>query len=246
MWTRNLCSKMAGFDEDNFVKAFVRALSNEAVINKLQSAVCGSLQKEVGELRDIIKGKDSKIADLESRIALLEKKQDESEQYSRRNSLRVSGIKESDSEDVVEQVINLFNDQMSISPPITAEDFDRVHRVGPKNAEKSRAILVKFSTYPARNRVFRSKKLLKPDKKATPTTGGASDTNQSKGRGTQKIFINEDLTKYRAQLLYQARTLKRQKKIEDCWSWDGSILIKNKAAKIIPVTNELDLLKASK
>ena len=68
--------------------------------------------------------------------------------------------------------------------------------------------------------------------------------NQSKGRGTQKIFINEDLTKYRAQLLYQARTLKRQKKIEDCWSWDGSILIKNKAAKIIPVTNELDLLKA--
>ena len=51
MWTRKLSASM--MDQEDFVQAFVRALSNDAVINKLQHAVCGQLQKEVGELREI-------------------------------------------------------------------------------------------------------------------------------------------------------------------------------------------------
>ena len=77
---------------------------------------------------------------------------------------------------------------MKVSPPITPENLDRVHRVGPKRENRPRAILVKFATYRARNLVFRSKKNFKKPEAE-----------------------NEHL-------LFQARQYKTQKKILDCWS----------------------------
>ena len=53
-------------------------------------------------------------------------------------------------------------------------------------------------------------------------------------------FLNH-LTKLRSNLLYHARQLKKQKKLQDCWTWDGVVLIKNNVAKIIPVRCLADL-----
>ena len=64
------------------------------------------------------------------------------------------------------------------------------------------------------------------------------------GLGTEdytKIFINEDLTRNRQTLLYQCRIAKREKKIQDAWSFDGSILIKSNAGTIIQIQNKTDL-----
>ena len=135
---------MAPVDEDSFVHAFIRALSNETVITKLQNAVCGTLQKEVGELRNIIKSKDDQIAALENRISELEKKQDEAEKYSRWNSLRINGVKESESQDVVQNVINLFNDVLrcrmqrgSILTVLAMQHQNRHHqRLAHRNLER--------------------------------------------------------------------------------------------------------------
>ena len=51
------------------------------------------------------------------------------------------------------------------------------------------------------------------------------------------IFINEDLTRTRATLLWKARAYKKANKINDGWSTDGTILVKKFANKIIPVRN---------
>ena len=56
-----------------------------------------------------------------------------------------------------------------------------------------------------------------------------------------QVFINEDLTAFRSNLLYQARQLKKDKQIEDCWSWDGNILIKNRAGKIMQIHSIAEL-----
>ena len=60
---------------------------------------------------------------------------------------------------------------------------------------------------------------------------------------TPPIFINEDLTKKRYTLLRDALKMKKTGKINDCWSFDGQILIKNKANKVIPVKNIWELTK---
>ena len=44
-------------------------------------------------------------------------------------------------------------------------------------------------------------------------------------KGTH-VFINEDLTKTRATIAWEARTLKRERKISDTWTRDGVIFVK--------------------
>ena len=242
MWTRKLSSNMAGINEDDFVQAFIRALSNDAVIGKLQNAVCGQLQKEVGVLRDLVKSKDDQIKKLDDRIRALEMKQDDTEQYSRRNSLRISGIKEATSEDIGETVLDLFNNSLDITPQITLNQIDRVHRVGPRKENSPRAVLVKFATYRTRDAVFRQRTKLKK-KSSRDNQNQVSDVDEDK-RNDAPIFINEDLTRNRSHLLYLARQAKIKKKIIDCWSWDGTILIKDKMSRIIPIRSESDLLDA--
>ena len=216
-----------GLKEDEFVDILIRALSNESVISKLQEAVCGQLQKEVSLLKDIVKKKDDRIEKLERQVAELESGMDQLEQY-RRNSVRISGIKEANSEDIVDKTMTLFNDTMNVD--ITHDQIDRIHRVGRKNENKPRSILVKFATYRARDKVMRNRKVLK-------NISENSTAYQYEGQ----VFINEDLTAFRSNLLYQARQLKKDKQIEDCWSWDGNILIKNRAGKIMQIHSIAEL-----
>ena len=50
-----------GIEQDDFVKAFILALSDDRVARKLQDAICGQLTMEVCELRDIVKSRDVQV-----------------------------------------------------------------------------------------------------------------------------------------------------------------------------------------
>ena len=53
-----------------------------------------------------------------------------------------------------------------------------------------------------------------------------------------QVYINDDLTKLRATLLYKARILKKDNKIKRCWTSDDRILILNHAGRVITIHNE--------
>jgi hypothetical protein len=55
------------------------------------------------------------------------------------------------------------------------------------------------------------------------------------------LFISEDLTRKRLELLYKARVLKREKKINGAWTADGKILILDTSNKVVSITSENDL-----
>ena len=55
------------------------------------------------------------------------------------------------------------------------------------------------------------------------------------------IFVNEDLTKTRATLLWKARQHKRDRQIKNCWSFDGRVQVQNIHGRIIVVANQNDL-----
>ena len=233
MWSRRLSSTM-GFEQQDFVKAFVLVLSDEMVINKLDSAICGNLhfeinnlndicknlnkdltsfkdlncqlQKEVSQLRDIVQKKDSRIKQLEEKTENLSAKLDEYEQYSRRNSIRIAGIEESDGEDVREKVMDVFSTTLDTS--IDVQEIDRVHRIGRPNPDNPCSVLVKFATYAARKKVYKNRRMLNPFRETFAT--GVTEQKQGqvgkpKDKPKQTIFINEDLTKIRSHLLWQAR-----------------------------------------
>ena len=122
---------------------------------------------------------------LKSRVASLEKIADQSEQYSRRNSLRISGLRENTGENTDDIVTNMAT---AIGCDLQLDEIDRTHRVGKPDPTRTRhrEILVKFVSYRARQKLYKMRKNLKDN-------------------GYAGVFLNEDLTKTRSNVLYEAR-----------------------------------------
>lgn len=159
-------------------------------------------------------------AQLKNRINALESKQDRAHQYSRRYSVRVSGIAETRGENTDDVVSALAE---AIGANITLDEIDRSHRVGEirPGSTKSRDILVKFATYRARQKLFKKRSSLKNSE-------------------YKRCFVNEDLTKKRNTLFFEARKLKRDKAVVDAWTSDGTVLVKDRRGKIRAINDLSD------
>ena len=57
----------------------------------------------------------------------------------------------------------------------------------------------------------------------------------------EQVYINEDLTSKRAALAYKARSLKKENKINDCWTYTGRVLVKTNAGMIKEIQSAKDL-----
>ena len=91
----------------------------------------------------------------------------------------------------------------------------RTHRLGRKaddsdGTTRIRPIIVRFVSERVRDSVYRARTRLKG----------------------HDIYLNEDLTARRAKLAYDARQLKKVKKIVDCWSSYGKVIVKDSNNKI--------------
>ena len=155
-------------------------------------------------LQDTIAKKDAQIEDLQVRVVSLEERCDDLEQYSRRNTVRIRGLAESANEDTDGLVKDFAAHKLDVK--IGTSDLVRSHRVGKKTEDRSapRDISIRFTTHNTKTAVMRNARKLK---------------------GTL-LFINEDMTRWRATIAWEARTLKRERKILDTWTRDGTIFVK--------------------
>lgn len=170
----------------------------------------------VNRLQDLVKEQKTEINELHSKL-------DSLEQYSRRNSIRVSGPMNLALPLTTESVIKLLNENINLNTPVDATEIDRAHLIGPKESE-NRPLLIKFATYASKARVLREKK-------------------QLYGGGPGGLFISEDLTKVRVELLYHCRQAKKKKAIHGCWTYDGNVLVEARD-KIFRIQCLKDLDKA--
>ena len=158
-----------------------------------------------------------------SKNAGLECKLDQGEQYSRKNCLRISGIEEKPFENTDTIVTKLAADNES---DVDLSQIDRSHRLGDPNKAraKPRDIIVKFATYRSRQSFYKRRTLLKQ-------------------RDHQGVFVNEDLTKFRSGLLFNARSLTKIELLKGAWSSDGNILVKDMNDKVHRINDISDLFQ---
>lgn len=143
----------------------------------------------------------SDLCTLRVEVENMKWRDDELEQYSRRNSIRISGIQESDARTTDEIVLSI-SDQYGINA--TSADIDRSHRVGKIVEGKNRAVLVKFTSFRAR-REFMIKK---------------QDLDEG-------LYFNKDLTKLHGELLYESRKLFKADRLHGAWSFGGRVYVKD-------------------
>ena len=217
-------------EPESFALLLLEALKDPSVTQRLElitkpdhqriaDEVEARMTKIIRRYEEDLAAKSREIVALQHRVEELEARSDDQEQYSRRTSVRISGVKEEQGEDV-EAVTRAIFAQLDVQPSI-----NRVHRVGRKEqgSTKPRSILCQFASHPDKGMVMRKRKDLKA---VRPNT-----------------YLNEDLTRARAKLLYSARLLKRSRKIQDTWSADGRIGIKDLNNRIYYVTRQNELTK---
>ena len=81
------------------------------------------------------------------------------EQYSRKRSIRVYGVTETDGERVGEKVIEKIKEEIDVD--IDTKEIDIAHRVGKKSQDKTMGILVKFVCHKTKEKIMRKKRALK-------------------------------------------------------------------------------------
>lgn len=222
-------------DQNGLILAMMEAMKNPAIIKKFGElisskfdAVCDKISSSVvKKLTDQIQSLTKENENLKIRVQQLEKKADDLEQYSRRNSLRVSGLQYNENSDDPESLImDLVNEKLKLNPPLEDSEVDRCHRVG-----KKKDIIIKFTSYKARSAVIGLRSELRDLRNESISTSGIYST----------VYINEDLTQVKAKLAYQARVAKKAKSITDTWTYDGRVVIKDNNGTIKEITNENDL-----
>ena len=117
-------------------------------------------KKDQKKKENIINGLQDEVSTLKERIGLLEKKSDNSEQYSHRNCLIKHGVKEHEQENTDNIVLNVITKHLDIE--LVIKDLDRSHRSGKSSSKsKRRLIIVKFISYNDCREIFNNKKQLK-------------------------------------------------------------------------------------
>jgi hypothetical protein len=212
-------------DPELFIRSLKLALKDPDIKNDFGSIVADQLQVLRLELNE----KDETIRKLTSRVASLESQLEGQEQYSRRNCITISGIQEQPDEIIIDKTLHLFNNKMAVQPQISPEDIDRTHRIGKEDANRgSRQVIVKFTSYRARERVVSARTTLR------------SSTVQLQ----DAVFINEALTPQRSKILYQLRKMKKDGEIKKVWTNDGTFVVidnhnTKKSAKTLIEANKL-------
>ena len=182
--------------------------------------------------------KNARIKKLEDKEDALEYDHDAVKQYSRRPNLRVQGLREmGDGEDTDAIILDLLNTKMSMDPPIERHHhIERSHRLGRKLDHQDgrrdgaharpRVIIVRFATERLRDEVFWARTNLK---------------DHNKEHRDNQTYFNDDLTARRAKLSFDARQLKKDKKIADTWASYGKVMLKLVNGQVKEVKSSSDL-----
>ena len=194
-------------------------LSENAMITAIIDGVVEGLTTTVHNLQSQVNELQKENADLKQRVTLLETKADAAEQYSRRNCLRISGVPEDSSENTDVYVIDMAR---AIDVEVKLDEIERSHRVGPMKTGRPRDIIVKFTSYRVRRKVY-------------------GERTKAKVRGYAGVFINEDLTKSRKELLMKARRMVKNNLMKSAWSSDGAILVRDLSDTKHRILSESDL-----
>lgn len=208
-------AKMKAEKEMEEIKKSLNYMSGELSTVAKQQTMLLELVDEVKKLQALVKEKDAKIAGLERRI-------DDLEQYSRMEDVIISGMSIKprsyakaaavdggeteerslvDQQTITEQVIQFFESKRIQMDP---QSIVACHTLPRKDRNPKPAIIVHFGNRKQKADLLKQGKKLK-----------GSD-----------VYVNEHLTNRNAEIAREARMLKKNKKIQATWTRNCKVLIR--------------------
>ncbi len=133
---------------------------------------------------------------------------DEIEQEQHNKSVRIVGMpEEEDAESDIRNIQKLAATKFEMN--LNKTDVRDIYRLGRVTAKKNcRDMIIKFKKKSARDQFYNNRKKL---------TSNSVQPN---------IYINEQLTEYRANLFFAARKLVKRRKLHSTWTQRGNVLVR--------------------
>ena len=178
-----------------------------------QNKYVASLEKELKEANKIVKEHSEDIIDLQVNL-------DNFEQYSRKNSLEFCGIPDN--------ILIMSTDRavckiaQAAGVEIEEDDIEISHRIRQKRGSKP--TLAKFISHKTKSKIYKARIRLRSVSISSVFPDCFTLTTDDEPQ--PKIFINENLTPYRREMMRIAGEKRSGGKIISFWSLDGKIFIK--------------------
>ena len=221
-------------DRTSSIEKTIQAALEKLLPISLEKIIPAIIQNSLKEITDtllivqnenaLLKKEVSEVSDLHSRVVSLESRCEIQDQENRANSLILfNGWAESPNESVQGKTKSYLKDVLDIN--IDDTDIVKCHRIGRTDrnirSAKPRPILVKFQSTAMKSEILNARR---------------KKRNFSSADYPSPVFINEDLTDTRRAVYAKCRNLKKEKRILDCWTQNGRVLIKTDTNTILPVS----------
>ena len=226
VWQRAQCHHAGGGHHADHRDLPVRPRT----VNIWRTALTPIITKVVTEL---LAERNAVIESLRETVAEQQKTINKLEQYSRKNCINISGVKEKDRESV-KALTKEISRAVGIS--VTDGDIDTAHRIGKHVEGKARPIIVKFTTFDRRQDLYQARRKLRSA--SAPAGSSLSDAE------LRQIFLSDSLTKSNRDVMYAARQLKNDGKIAAAWTDAGRMKMRIVADGPTKVIRSLDDLRS--
>ena len=179
-----------------------------------QNKYIASLEKQLTKTSKYVKEHADELQDIQVNL-------DNLEQYSRKNSLEFHGIPDE---------VNMPTDQVvckiaqAIGVEIKENDIEISHRIGRKRGAKP--VLAKFVSHKVKSRIYKARTNLKAVSVQSLFPGSSISMVSETTARPKGIYINENLTPYRKEMMSLAVEKRHDGKINKVWTLDGKIFIK--------------------
>ena len=215
----------------------VEGLRNTIEAQKREmAAMKSSLEKLLNQnqtLEEELYAARKKAEEQEQEIVELYDLQDNLEQYTRKNSLEIHGIPEQTYKSTEEVILKLSE---ALEVPITSDDIEISHKL---YGHRQKPIIVKFTSHKVKTSLYKKRAGLKNVKVSDlfPNMSAAARVQSN------RIFINENLTSYRRELVKKANQKRREGMLLSVWTLDGKIFVKTSPeGRPIRIYEENDLV----
>lgn len=215
-------------NENQELRKDIESLKESIQFSDEQVAIVKKENEELVQKNNVL---ESKVYDLEQRVRNLEFDHDTLEQYTRKFNVEVHGIPECEGENLADIIIKIGQ---KISVDITSQDIDIVHRLR-KKTPTTKPIIVRFTSYRKKREFYQARFNLKTTKISEIIASVQHEVEA-------KIYINENLTQRRQELLAKARKMRKAKKLVRVWTADGKLFVrKTEESRPVRISEDWDL-----
>ena len=173
----------------------IKCFQDDGFIAQLQEKLLAPIVNRY--VTEAVRTRDQEIERQRTQLTATRNELDSLEQYSRRNTLTISGLPETQRENTDALVIDLAR---AAGGNVTEADLDRSHRVGRFKRDKPRQIIAKFVSFNKRQEVLEARTNLR--------AGRVQRHPILTERVLAQTFIAENLTKRNQLILFVARRRK--------------------------------------